>query len=112
MKKKKSWFFVCIFLEDSTSFTPQNNRQQPAVKDDDRYVAELLARYGDADESARRQWREAQQNSRSEQLPPQSSKGNIKTEVRPPNFSYIIHEFTISQLFMKNKNIFDVVFIR
>jgi hypothetical protein len=47
------------------------------VENDDHYIAELLARYGDVDESARRQWRETQQTSQ----PQQPSQGNTKTEV-------------------------------
>jgi ribosomal 50S subunit-associated protein YjgA (DUF615 family) len=74
------FFRIYLFIQDPVNFNPKNNRQR-TVENDDRYVAELLARYGDADESARRQWRETQQASRPQQLPPQSSKGNTETEV-------------------------------
>jgi hypothetical protein len=55
------------------------DRKHQTVEDDDRYIAQLLSLYGDADESARMNWRETQQNHQQDRQQPQK---NAKTEVK------------------------------
>ncbi len=61
------------------NFYTNNDRKHQAVDDDDCYVAHLLELYGDADELARRGWRENQQYHQPQQ---QQTQTNTKNEVR------------------------------
>ena len=77
----------------------QNDRQPRPVENDDRYIAELLQRYGQADELARRQWREGQQTPQQVQLHP--SQEYINTDVSISKF------FFLDNLLPKNDYLVD-----
>lgn len=92
------------------------DRQFRTNETDDRYMADLIAKYGDADEAARRNWREKHQHQHQPQpqpQPQQSNRENTKPQVY--HFESIFHIFLLDllsrQFIMKNKNTFVVVFI-
>jgi hypothetical protein len=65
-KVKDNVYVIVVFLihfgEDlGTNYTKSDQKRPPVNADDDRYYALLLQQYGDVDESARRNWREHQQ---------------------------------------------------
>ena len=67
------------FHEDSRDFhTKNDHRDQQSTNEDDHYVADLIVRYGEADESARRQWGETQRHHQTQE----QSQENTKTPVK------------------------------
>lgn len=68
---------------------PDKPKQQQRSTDiDDVYMAQLLQRYGDADEAARRQWTQSEPTYRPQQFPGQSQ-ANFETDVRTSSTKHI-----------------------
>lgn len=68
------------YLDSEEFYMKPPDRQFRKNETDDHYMADLIAKYGDADEAARRNWREKHQNQNQPQ-PHQSNRENAKPQV-------------------------------
>lgn len=84
---------------------------QPRANEmEDHYVAELLQRFGDADEAARKQWTQSQQTHPTQQHhEPVQEDGVSLSNVCSHAFE---NKSFPRRLFMKSNNYFAVVFMR
>lgn len=73
-------FLFIDHLDSEQFYMRPPSRQNRTNESDDHYMADLIAQYGDADAAARRNWRESQQQIRSDQYQEKPSQ-NTKTQV-------------------------------